>query len=354
MSAHAQPFSVETLIDILIADPERFQKKEYVEKGVPMFLIGEDLTGERLIGAAATIPGATATDRLGDRMAELAATLALRKPTLDLDDVARLLEVLAERHFTPSTGATEPVPMSTGPVPTDPAHVLLPAGAPPVLGEMVAGMASARAIRLVNFHATPRYREAEYRRQIEDLARVFAPITPANFADAVGGRWSNPRPGIMPALFEGYRDNLDVLLPILEEFGFTGWFFVPPGFLNVPPDEQRDYAGKHRLHLPERDEYPGQRIVLSWDEAREIARRGHVFACHTRTHHEVKPETPRAVLEDEIVMAKAEMEAELGQAVEIFCWLEGAAIGVNPEADAMLREHGFRYLFSNFKIQRIG
>ena len=39
--------------------------------------------------------------------------------------------------------------------------------------------------------------------------------------------------------------------------------------------------------------------------------------------------------------------------VEIFCWLHGAEAGVNPRADQMLREAGFRYLFSNFKVQRL-
>ena len=42
-----------------------------------------------------------------------------------------------------------------------------------------------------------------------------------------------------------------------------------------------------------------------------------------------------------------------GAPVEIFCWLHGAEAGVNPRADAMLREAGFRYLFSNFKVQRL-
>ena len=65
------------------------------------------------------------------------------------------------------------------------------------------------------------------------------------------------------------------------------------------------------------------------------------------------PDTPRAVLEDEIAVAKAEMERELGIPVEIFCWLEGVALGINPEADALLRQSGYRYLLSNFKIQKL-
>lgn len=344
MSAHSQSFSIETLIDILVADPDRFEKSPYVEMGVPMFLIGEDLTP----GVPATFKNPGATDPLGAYLAELAGVLALRKPVFDLDDVGRLMEVLADRHFV-SHGDDAVGNMAL----RASTELLLPAAAPPVLSELAAAMARSRAIRLVNFHATPRYREAEFRRQMEAFAQAFEPITPANFASAVEGRWQHDRPGLMPALFEGYRDNLDVLLPILEEFGFTGWFFVPSCFLSVPAHEQRTYAANHVLHLPERDEYPDERIALTWDEARNIVRRGHVFACHTRTHNMLTPDTPRVVLDNEITVAKAEMEAELGTGVDIFCWLEGAEHGVNPEADEMLRQAGFRYLFSNFKVQKL-
>ncbi len=344
MSVHPQPLSVETLIDILVANPDRLETTKYAEMGIPMFLIGEDATS----GAANSPIDDAATDSLGEHFAHLAGVLALRKPELDLDDIAKLLEILAKHYFLPNGNASRADDALTSPT-----QLLLPAAAPPVLAHLAAGMARSRAIRIVNFHATPRYREAEFRRQIEEYAQTFTPITPANFAAAVEGRWEHERPGLMPTLFEGYRDNLDVLLPILEEFGFTGWFFVPSGFLSVPEHEQRSYAASHKLHLPEQDEYPDDRIALTWDEAREIARRGHAFACHTRTHNEVTPDTARSVLEDEIVVAKAEMEGELGRRVDIFCWLEGAALGVNPEADTMLRRAGFRYLFSNFKLQKL-
>jgi hypothetical protein len=338
MSAHSQAVSIETLIDGLVANPDRLETVNYAEMGVPTFLVGEDATAL----ATPAMPDGPPTDSLGQHFAALASALASRKPVLEIDDVAKLLELLAQRNFLPHG---QPAPVS--------ARVPLPAAAPSVLRELATGLAGSRAIRLVNFHATPRYREGEYRRQIEALARDFEPITPANFAAAIDGRWDYARPGVMPALFEGYRDNLDVLLPILEEFGFTGWFFIPSGFLSVPPHEQRSYAADHELHLPETDEYPGERIALTWDEARDIVRRGHAFACHTRTHNQVTPDTPRAVLEEEIAVAKAEMERELGTGVDIFCWLEGAALGINPDADDMLRQSGFRYLLSNFKIQKL-
>ena len=234
-----------------------------------------------------------------------------------------------------------------------PSRLLLPEMAQAALASLLHGIASARAIRVVNFHATPRYRQDEFRAQIAAFATLFEPITIANLPAAIDGSWPHARPGLIPVLFEGFRDNLDVMLPILEENGFTGWFFVPSAFPKVPADEQRAFAAAHLLHLPARDEYPGQRVALNWDELRTISRRGHVVACHTRTHNELRTDTPTSVLEEEISLAKTEIQGELGQDVDVFCWLRGAELGVNLEADRLLRHAGFKYLFSNYKIQRL-
>ena len=229
----------------------------------------------------------------------------------------------------------------------------LPGSVDETLGALVGGLAAGRMLRVVNFHATPSYRADEYRRQFDAYARLFAPITYQNFDSAFDGTWADARPGLMPVLFEGFRDNVDVLLPILEEFGFKGWLFIPSAFPSVVPDVQRSYAKAHTLHRPKRDEYPGERIALSWAEAQEVAARGHGFACHSRSHFDLKPDTPDHVLWDEIHTAANEMRAGIGWPVEIFCWLRGAEAGVNPRADRMLRDAGFRYLFSNFKVQKL-
>lgn len=337
--------SADTLADHLIAEIASLDGKPYEEIGVPTFFITEDLT--------AAPPVRTVDDALGARFARLARALATRSPALQSTDIGNLMEVFADREFpgfdavTPHRRLFEP---DAHPAPSD---LSLPPTAPPVLTEIAEGMAGSRAIRAVNFHATPLYHAAEFRRQIAAYARAFEPVTPANFAAAIAGDWPYARPGLIPMLFEGFRDNLDVMLPILEEYGFVGWFFVPSIFLGLSPHEQRPFAAAHDLDPALQDEYPGERIALTWEEAREIRRRGHVFACHTRTHSAVTADTPLAMLEDEIVVAKAEMEAALGGEVDIFCWLGGTAIGEHPEADRLLRESGFRYLFSNFKIQRL-
>ena len=59
------------------------------------------------------------------------------------------------------------------------------------------------------------------------------------------------------------------------------------------------------------------------------------------------------MLHEEIVVAKEELEQGLGAAVDTFCYLYGAEYGLNPRSDALLMQSGFRYLFSNFRLQKL-
>lgn len=207
-------------------------------------------------------------------------------------------------------------------------------------------------IAAVNFHSTPSHRGPEFAAQARRLAARFDPLTEAGLEAITAGHRPSPRPVVMPVLYEGFRDNLDVLLPLLEEVGLTAWLMIPPGFLEVEPEDQRVFAAAHDLILPT-DEYPGERIALTWDELRGIAARGHVVCCHTRSHAPLSPDTPDAVLEWEIASAQALLRRRLGRPSRVFCWGRGAAAGVNPRADAMLRREGFRFLVSHLRVQRL-
>ncbi|MEZ5776911.1 MAG: polysaccharide deacetylase family protein [Paracoccaceae bacterium] len=228
--------------------------------------------------------------------------------------------------------------------------IILPKSPAETAAELASGFRSGRAIHLINYHATPSIHASGYRAQIGACAGKFSSLAEGGVGGLFGVRAG--KPVLAPILFEGFRDNYDVLLPILEEFGFVGWFFIPSHFLNVPPRRQRIFAARHELHYGP-DAYPGERIALSWAELRDAHARGHMVACHSRNHTALHPDTPDAVLYDEIVLAKRELEEGLGAEVDTFCYLYGAEYGLNPRADKLLVEAGFRYLFSNFRLQRL-
>ncbi|WDR01331.1 polysaccharide deacetylase family protein [Devosia algicola] len=86
---------------------------------------------------------------------------------------------------------------------------------------------------------------------------------------------------------------------------------------------------------------------------RDAKARGHFFSCHSRNHTALHPDTPEDILYDEIVVSKQEIEDGLGASVDTFCYLYGAEYGLNPRADELVMQAGYRYLFSNFRLQKL-
>jgi hypothetical protein len=82
-------------IESRLAEMERLGDRDYKEIGVPMFLVAEDLTGRRPARASGDGSGRI----LAVLLAEGAAALRSRRPDLSADDMARLIEALADRHF---------------------------------------------------------------------------------------------------------------------------------------------------------------------------------------------------------------------------------------------------------------
>ncbi len=95
MNIFSLPPLPEEEVDARLADMERLGSRDYKEIGVPMFLVAEDLTE-----AAKPRPAGDGSGRiLAMLLAEGAEALRMRRPDLDADDIARLIEALADRHF---------------------------------------------------------------------------------------------------------------------------------------------------------------------------------------------------------------------------------------------------------------
>jgi hypothetical protein len=212
-------------------------------------------------------------------------------------------------------------------------------------------MASGAPIQVVNYHNTPAARAAEYDRELAALAEAFSPAREDDLAAFLAtGRWPHAKPGVIPALYNGYRNNYDVFRPLLEKHGLVGWFFVASGYASCPPAEQLAFGATRTLRtMP--NEYTDGRYALSWDELRDIDG-DHVVASHTRNHTRVSLDDA-AALESEIVGAQDDFVRELGHPVRSFAWLFGGTYGENRLADSFVDRAEYEFLFSNFKVQRL-
>lgn len=220
-----------------------------------------------------------------------------------------------------------------------------------LVADLADGFAAAAPIRVVNYHNTPAHRAADYDRELAMLAERFSPVREDDltaFFDT--GRWTASRPGVIVALYNGYRNNHDVFRPLLERHGLVGWFFAVTGFSSCPPGEQRTFAAARTLAtVPV--EYPDGRVALSWDELRALDR-DHVVASHTRHHARISADDA-AGQESEIVGAQDDFRRELGHPVRSFAWLLSGTYGHAPLTDACLKRAGYEFLFSDFRVQRL-
>lgn len=229
--------------------------------------------------------------------------------------------------------------------------LLIPGAWETLIRSLRQGFLQGSYVRTVNFHNTALNRQDEYERQLEYCHRHFSSVDEADLsAWFETGTWHKDKPGLLPIFFEGYRNNLEVAAPLAESYGFVGWFFIPSQFPSTPVDEQAAFAEAHHIGLI--DEDIDRRIAMTWDELRELDKR-HVIASHTKTHSRLTLNSPDKELRREIIDSKLELERELGHEVSMFAWLYGSEIGVNPRADRYLQEAGYRYLLSNFKIQKL-
>ena len=201
-------------------------------------------------------------------------------------------------------------------------------------------------VRVVNYHGTPPEHAQLLEQHLRFYAKHFCPVSLCDLDRFFeSGEWSSPKPGLVISFDDGLRSNYDVAAPMLDRYGFVGWFFVPVGFVDTPVEAQADFARAHRIFGSDYSRLDG-RVAMSWDEVRTLATR-HVVGCHTRTHRRMEQSVPPPVIQDEIVSARADLEARLGRPVETFCWVGGEERAYCTEAARVVRHAGYRYAFMN-------
>lgn len=217
-----------------------------------------------------------------------------------------------------------------------------------MIGEL---LATRPLVRALNFHNTPASRRVPLERQLAHCARYFSSVSEDDLDRYLAtGHWHKDRPGMILAFYEGYRNGYDVVRPLLDKYGLTGWFFVITGFIDAPVGEQLDFALGHGIEMETR-EYDDGRYALSWDEIRELDG-PHVIACHAMTHRPIAP-MPAEKQRAEVVGAQARFVDELGHLARTFVSWGGPARGEDAATDRLVDEAGYQFQFSNYRIQRL-
>ena len=208
-------------------------------------------------------------------------------------------------------------------------------------------------IRVVNYHNTDPMDAERIEQEIKAFSENYCSVSISDLDDFfLTHKWKKDKPGLIPAVFEGFRNQYDVMFPILEKYNFRGWYYLPSYFIDIAVKEQLEYTKHHDLTVYHPEVYPDGRYAMTWDEVKKIAEH-HEICCHSGHHFQIFRDTSEEDMQIEIVDAKKYLEEKIGREVDVFCWLYGEEFSYNVRAQKYLYNAGYKYVLSNLKLEKI-
>lgn len=187
-------------------------------------------------------------------------------------------------------------------------------------------------IRVINYHDTPKKFEYNFEQQLMLYKKNFCPVDLNDLEDLISGKWEKEKPGLIISFDDGLKSNYIIAAPLLEKYGFTGWFFVPVGLIGTGRCKDFHHTGNKDCSY------------MSWREIFKLSQ-SHIIGCHTLTHYRLSNPISDEKLEQEIVESKKILEDKLNSKNNIFCRVGGEEETYTAKAAKYIREAGYKYSF---------
>lgn len=235
---------------------------------------------------------------------------------------------------------------------------------------------------------------ASFEEQVRSLAQRFTPVTLDQVVAFANGSDSLPKNAVAVTFDDGFADNYEVALPILNRYGVPATFYImvdavesglPPWYcrLNIAfrstrkptwTDPETDHlyplgtiteraAALHVAHnegarkagdaqarfvraLEDSLEFeapkPNNGVMMTWDQIRAIRKSGHIVGAHTISHPNLA-HVSQDEARSEIMGSKQRLQQQLGETVDHFCYPNPALQPQwTPQTLQITREAGFK------------
>lgn len=235
----------------------------------------------------------------------------------------------------------------------------------------------------------------QFRNQLRWLQNRMPILSEGELASAILTPGSIDTHSAMITFDDGYRDNYDLALPILEELKIPATFFVPSGLIehsklgwwdiipyflkrterdsltidghtfSLPRQRRTAIAHLHQVmktspaeqsidllqrlsescEVPFPDSDTQRRRLMSWEQVKDASDRGVTIGSHSHSHR-VLSTLSDAVVTEELSLSKRLLEARIGRTVRSLAFPCGGYDHFSPQNQMAAMECGFELCFS--------
>jgi len=250
------------------------------------------------------------------------------------------------------------------------------------------------------FHGVYSASPEAFRAEVTQLRDRFHLITLDELVGLADSGFAVDRPTALITFDDGYRDNLEVALPILEELGAPATFFIPTGFFENPRLPWWDHVAyvlnqsrrervaldwpepitvdlpsgpriapimaviglyldgkvgdepRFRAHLEERagvdvdEDALGRASFMGWPGVRQLVRSGMTIGAHSHDHRRLSA-LSEAEQRYELVESKRILEREIGREVHSLAYPFGWSGTYDEQTLRLAHQAGYRLAFSS-------
>lgn len=174
-------------------------------------------------------------------------------------------------------------------------------------------------VRIINYHNILKKNISNFERHVKWYHDNFEDCDYLKLMNFLQRKYSfNKKPGIMITFDDGFAGDYYYAYPILQKYGFTGYYFVSTGLI-------------------------GQNGYMDISQLKEMIDKRHVVGCHTYTHHRMDIADSNEILSREICEAKVDLENMLDSRIDFFCWVGGEENTYTKRAAEFIRNCGYKY-----------
>lgn len=155
-------------------------------------------------------------------------------------------------------------------------------------------------LRIVNYHSTTKEFQKQFDKQMAYFSNKYYFFDMKKYDEYFNNTLAMDKPYLLLTFDDGYKNNYDVALEILNKYDAKACFFI------VADDVNNDNNKMSSMML------------------KELIAGGHTIGSHTSTHHRFNDKSDTdELIKYELVDSKRKLEKMLGIKIDDFCWVGG-------------------------------